>query len=77
MLEEIYHLWEQFLHFFPSSLRWITSLIIFGLLVKLIISLIKKSFIWLILLVLFVPASIPLLKEIFGSVFRFLQKVLP
>ncbi|MDD3679258.1 MAG: hypothetical protein PHX72_00125 [Candidatus Shapirobacteria bacterium] len=77
ILEQAYSLWLQFLALFPNSIRWLVSLVVFIFFVKIIIDLVKKSFFWLLLLILFVPASIPLIKEIFTSLFRFLQLILP
>jgi len=77
MLEQIYSLWLDFLALFPDSIRWLVSLVVFCFLVKVIIDLVKKSFIWLLLLILFVPASIPLIREIFTSLVKFLQLILP
>ena len=77
MLAQIYSLWTQFLTLFPGSIHWLVSLVIFIFLIKVIVGLIKKSFVWLLLLILFVPASIPLIREIFTSLIEFLQLVLP
>jgi hypothetical protein len=77
MLEQVYSLWLDFLALFPNSIRWLVSLVVFIIFVKIIINLVKKSFIWLLLLILFVPASIPLIKEIFSSLFNFLKLILP
>ncbi|MDD3532227.1 MAG: hypothetical protein PHR64_02510 [Candidatus Shapirobacteria bacterium] len=77
MLEQAYSLWLDFLALFPDSIRWLVSLAVFIFFIKIIIDLVKKSFIWLLLLILFVPASIPLIKEIFTSIVRFLQFILP
>ncbi len=77
MLDKLYTLWLDFIALFPSSIRWIISLVIFIVLAKAIFNLVKKSFIWLLLLILFVPASVPLIKEIFIAIIEFLKFILP
>jgi hypothetical protein len=48
----------------PAPLQWLVSLGIFVLLLYIFIALIKRSLIFLILLVIFVPASLPLLNNV-------------
>lgn len=76
-LDQLYSLWQQFLTVFPDWMGGIISLVVFVFLIKSLIELVKKSFIWLILLIIFVPASLPLLQEIGLDIIALLQKLLP
>lgn len=73
-LEELY---RQFLGFFPVFLQPVISLVIAIFLVFSIIQVIKRNFIYLILLVVLLPAAIPVLKEIWKSVLAVIKFLLP
>lgn len=76
-MNEIINLWNQFINLFPIGIRSLIALGIFIGLVVLILDLIKRNFLWIILLVIFIPASIPIFKTIVDGIFYLLRNVLP
>jgi len=66
-MQELTNVYNQFLSNFPPSIH---PLISFGLAILLIYGIIKviqKDFVYIILLVVLLPASIPILKNIWQS----------
>jgi len=53
------------------------ALLIFVGIVLMLIDLIKRNFIWILLLIIFVPASVPIFRTIVDGIFYFLRNVLP
>ena len=45
--------------------------------VLMLIDLIKRNFVWILLLIIFVPASVPIFRTIVDGIFYFLRNVLP
>jgi len=76
MLDKIINFYEEFLTVFPSHLHFWISIAIFVVMVFWVFKLIKKNLIWIILLVFFIPASIPLLKQIGQGFLEFLKYLL-
>ena len=76
MLAQIVSLYNQFLSFFPASFHFWISLILFLMIVFWFLDLVKRNIFWLVLLVLFLPVSIPLLKQIFMGILDFLRFLL-
>ena len=70
-------LWSQFIDFFPIWSQGVVALAVFIGMVLLILSLVKRNLIWIILLIIFVPASIPIFKTMVDGIFYFLRNVLP
>ncbi len=69
-------LYNQFLGFFPSFLHPVISIVVVIFLVYSIVQAIKSNFIWLIVLVVLLPASIPILKQVFGILIGFIKYIL-
>lgn len=76
MIDQITSLYNQFLSLFPPEFHFWVSLVLFLMLVFWLLSLIKKNIIWLILLIILLPVSIPLLKQIFSGILSFLRFLL-
>jgi hypothetical protein len=76
MLAEIYSIYAQFLSFFPERLHWLVSLVLAGLLVYAVFQTIKRNFIWIILLVVLLPASLPILANIWKGVVDIIKYLL-
>jgi len=76
MFNQLINLYNQFLTLFPPFLHFWISLILFLVIVYWFLELVRKSLIWLLLLVIFLPASIPLLKQIFWGILAFLKVLL-
>ena len=62
---------NQFLAIFPAPLQWlITLIVLIGLIVG-FINLIRYNALFLILLILLVPALIPILQRFFSDLYNF------
>lgn len=70
-------LWQDFISLFPMGLQGLIALLIFVGIVLMLIDLIKRNFIWILLLIIFVPASVPIFRTIVDGIFYFLRNVLP
>jgi len=67
-MDQIFSIYNQFLNYFPSNFHGIVSLALAVLIIIGVFKVIKKDFIYLILLVVLLPASIPILKSIWDSI---------
>ena len=65
-MEYLQGLYAQFLSYFPAFLHPVISVIVAVLLVYSIFQTLKRNFIFLIVLVVLLPASIPVLKSVFN-----------
>ena len=63
-MQYLQNLYNQFLSYFPGFLHPVISIIVVIFLVYSIVQLLKRNFIWLIVLVVLLPASIPILKNV-------------
>lgn len=61
---EIQKLYTQFLNIFPHGLQPFVSIALGIFLIYSVVQVIKKDFIYLIVLVVLLPASIPILKDV-------------
>lgn len=75
-MSEIQNLYLQFLANFPATLRPIISLGLALLVVYSVFKVIKKDFIYIIALVVLLPASLPILKSIWGGIVVFVKFLL-
>lgn len=74
-MQAIFNIYDQFLSNFPPGFHVVISLVILVVFVIALFNLIKKDLLWLILLILIVPASIPILNNVWMGIleiFRFL-----
>ena len=76
VFNSLIHLYDQFLHLFPDPWHPWVSIVILVLMVSLILRHLRSGVILVILLVLFVPASIPILRHIGMAVIQFADHVL-
>ncbi|MCL5435858.1 MAG: hypothetical protein M1275_02155 [Patescibacteria group bacterium] len=72
-LDQVYSLYYQFLNYFPAQYHGIVSLVLAGLLVLAIYKVIKRNFVFIILLVLLLPQAVPILKSVWESTVQLLQ----
>lgn len=72
-LNQIYSIYYQFLSYFPETYHGIVSLVLAGLLVLAIYKVIKRNFVFIIVLVLLLPQAVPILKTVWTSVVELLQ----
>lgn len=75
-LESIYSIYAQFLSYFPQNVRGLVSLFLAILIVLGIYKVLRKQLVYLILLVILLPASVPILKNIWGQILEFLKFLL-
>lgn len=65
--ERIFALYQSFIQMFPEKFQWVVSLIIILAVASFLFNLIKKNWLWLILIVALFPGLLPVLKNIFDS----------
>lgn len=65
--ERIFALYNQFISIFPEQYQWIVSIIIILAVASFLWNLIRKNWLWVILLVVIFPGALPVLKNIFDS----------
>ena len=75
-MEFLQDLYNQFLGLFPEVLHPFISIAVLIFLVYSIVQTIKSNFIWLILLVVLLPASIPILRNVFDILIGFIKYLL-
>jgi hypothetical protein len=75
-LAEIQNLYVQFLNNFPAELRPIISIGLAVLLVYSIFKVIKKDWMFIIVLVVLLPGSIPFLQTIWQGIVSFVKFLL-
>ena len=75
-MDQIYSIYSQFLSYFPENLHGIVSLALAALIVIGVFKVIKREFIYIILLIVLLPASVPILKNIWESLSNIIQFLL-
>ncbi len=75
-MNEIQSLYLEFLTNFPENLRPIISIGLAVLLVYAVLKVLKKDFIYIIALIVLLPASIPILKSVWEGVVGFVKFLL-
>jgi len=66
-MDQILSIYNQFLSYFPAELHGFVSLGLAILIVIGVIKVIRKDFIYIILLIALLPASVPILRNIWDS----------
>lgn len=66
-MDQIMSIYNQFLSYFPQNLHGLVSLALAVLIVIGIIKVIRRDFIYIILLIVLLPASVPILRNIWDS----------
>lgn len=69
----LFSAYDTFMTNFPSQYQGIISLGLLAVIVIGLFHLIKKNLLWIFLLILFVPASIPILSKIGQGLLDFLK----
>lgn len=75
-LESLFAIYNQFLGYFPTQVHWAVSLFLAILLALGIYKVLRKQFVYLVLLVILLPASVPILKNIWEQVLELLKFLL-
>ena len=65
--EYIFKLYNQFISIFPEKFQWVVSLIIILAIAAFVWNLIKKNWVWIVVLVVVFPGLLPILQNIFNS----------
>ncbi len=76
MFETLQNLYANILAIFPEFLHPFISIGLAIFLVISILEVLKKNFIWLIVLILLLPASLPILKEVLAIAIKFIKYLL-
>ncbi len=66
-LTDLFSFYDRFLSLFPQGVHSFISFAVGVLILYAIFQILKREFIWLIVLVVLLPASVPILKQL-GSV---------
>jgi hypothetical protein len=75
-MDQILEIYNQFLSYFPPGSQWLVSVILACLLVFAIYKVVKKNFIYIILLIVILPASVPIFKNVWESLLGLLKFLL-
>ena len=75
-MQSIYSIYEQFINFFPPNLHGWVSLVLAVLLILGIYKVLRRQLIYLILLVVLLPASVPIMKNIWEQLLQLLRFLL-
>ncbi len=75
-MNQIYDIYYQFLGYFPSNMQWVVSFALGLLVIYAVYKVIKRNFIFLILLVVLLPASVPIVKGVWAGVVEFIKFLL-
>ncbi len=75
-MSEIQSLYLQFLTNFPENLRPVVSIALAVLLLYSVFKVIKKEFVYIIALVVLLPASVPILKNVWQGILAFVKFLL-
>ena len=65
------NLYNQFLAIFPAPLQWVVTLLVVVGLVIAFINLIRFNWIFLIVLIILLPAIFPILQRFFADLYNF------
>lgn len=76
MMDQITSIYTQFLSNFPQSIHGIVSLSLVVLIVIAVFKVIKRNFIYLILLIILLPASKPILQSVWDGTVNLIKFLL-
>ncbi len=66
-------IYDLILGFFPTQYHWAVSLFLLLAFLLVFVHFIRKSILFIVLLVLFVPASVPVIKNLLSTVLAWMQ----
>jgi hypothetical protein len=75
-MNEVYEIYNQFIAIFPKGVQWLVSLVLAAFLVLAVYKVLKRNFIYLILLIVLLPASIPILRHVWESLVQLIKFLL-
>ncbi|OGB74542.1 hypothetical protein A2V68_02970 [candidate division Kazan bacterium RBG_13_50_9] len=65
--ERIFSLYGEFISIFPEKYQWIVSIVIILAVAAFLWNLIKRNWLWIVLLIILFPGILPVLRNIFNS----------
>lgn len=75
-MNQIYDIYSQFIGYFPRNIQWAVSFVLAIILIWAVFKVIARQFIYIILLVILLPASIPIFKHIWESLTQVIKFLL-
>lgn len=66
-VSRIFDLYNQFISVFPEQYQWVVSLLLILAIASFLWNLIKRNWLWVVLLIVIFPGVLPILKNIFDS----------
>lgn len=75
-MKPIFSIYDQFLSYFPTNVHWLVSLFLAVLLVVGIYKVLRRQLVYLVLLVILLPASAPILKNVWEKILEVLRFLL-
>ncbi len=75
-MDVLYTTYNQILSYFPSQLHGFISLVLALLLIYAIFKVLESEFIWIILVIVLLPASVPVFQNLWVSFSGFLVYLL-
>lgn len=75
-MSTIQDLYIQFLQHFPTGVQPVISIVLVVIVAYAVYRIIKKDFIFIIVLIVLLPGSIPILQSVWSGVVTFLQFLL-
>jgi hypothetical protein len=76
-LTDLLTVYQSFLAIFPGWLQPIVSLVIAILLVYAVIQTLRRNLIWIILLIILLPASVPVFQSLWHAIITILDFLIP
>lgn len=74
-MEFLYRAYDTFISNFPVQYQGIISLGLLAVIIITVFQLVRRNLLWLILLVILVPASLPILSNIGTGLIEFLKYI--
>jgi hypothetical protein len=74
-MENFFEWYDKAIAFINPNYQWLVSLGIIILIVALLWKLIKKTYLFLILLIIFIPASIPIFRNFLLGLLEFIRQL--
>lgn len=75
-MNTLFEIYDKFLSIFPAQIQGLISFLLFILMIYSIFKVIKKDFIWIIVLVIILPAAIPILSKVWNFLVEILKYLL-
>ena len=75
-VKNFYGIYDQFLSYFPHSLHGAISIVLVAILIIAIYKVLKRQLVYIILLVILLPASVPILRNIWTQLLEIFQFLL-